>query len=228
MRLILWIVIFVSTLAGASFGYYKFRQNQIIARPAYIEEFKEEAKLALAPPPYPTEVEAKSNESEEECAYVKTIDWDKILIQHTFLHGLDRQDIKADTIWTLRLSLLAFLGMEYELLEIERLEASAITYRRMEFSEFSQLPETLIKSETADFEHFRHKVCGIDRVRPMIYVASELGQVALPLPQEFGERLMNQADFRWQIGQRINKRYRININQRNWTVEDFLELMEQP
>jgi len=45
MRLILWIVIFVSILAGASFGYYKFRQNQIIAHPAYMEEFKQEAKL---------------------------------------------------------------------------------------------------------------------------------------------------------------------------------------
>jgi hypothetical protein len=61
----------------------------------------------------------------------------------------------------------------------------------------------------------------------MVYVASDLGQIALPLPEEFNDRFMNQAEFRQLLGEHLNKPFRIDINQDNWTVEDFLDLMEQ-
>jgi hypothetical protein len=133
-------------------------------------------------------------------------------------------DIKGSSVWTLRLSMLAFFGMEYDLFEIEGLDAETITYHRIHYSD---APEAVVRSETQPFEYFRHKACGMHRVRPLIYVASDLGQVALPLPAEFNERFMNQAEFRQLLGQRINKQFRININQSNWTVEDFLDLKEQ-
>lgn len=225
MRLILWIAIFVSTLAGASYGYHKFRESRMIAHPAYIEEFELEARQ-YQPPAVPAEdMNALNMDHEVECNYLRQIDWEGILNNHTYLNGLEREDIKADTVWTLRLSLLAFLGMEYDLFEIERLDAETLTYHRIQYSD---APEVVVQSETQRFEHFRQEVCGVPQVRPLVYLASELGQVALPLPAEFNERFMNQAEFRQLLGQHINKQFRININQSNWTVEDFLEIMEQP
>jgi hypothetical protein len=225
MRLILWIAIFVSTLAGASYGYYKFRENRMMAHPAYIEEFAQEARQYQSTVQAAENEAATSPEEEAECRYLRQIDWEAILDNHTFLNGLERREIKSDTVWTLRLNLLAFLGMEYDVFEIEKLDAQTLTYHRIHFSDAA---EAVVRSETQQFDHFRQQVCGIDRVRPLVYAASDLGQFALPLPEEFHERFMNQAEFRQLLGQRINKRFRININQGNWTVEDFLDLMEQP
>ncbi|HYX35219.1 MAG TPA: hypothetical protein VE954_19155 [Oligoflexus sp.] len=225
MRLILWIAIFVSTLAGASYGYYKFRESRMIAHPVYIEEFAQEARQSQGSADAAENTGATHPEDDAECKYLRQIDWSSIINNHTFLHGLERKEIKSDTVWTLRLSLLAFLGMEYDLFEIEKLDAQSLTYHRIHYSDAS---EAVVRSETQPFDHFRQQVCGIDRVRPLIYVASEMGQVALPLPEEFNQRFMNQAEFRQLLGQRINKPFRININQSNWTVEDFLDLMEQP
>jgi hypothetical protein len=224
MRLILWIAIFVSTLAGASYGYYKFRESSMIARPAFIEEFAAEAREYQAPALEVGEAAAMAEEEELECRYLRAMDWEAILSNHTWLNGVEREAIKSDTVWTLRLSLLAFLGMEYDLFEIEKIDAATLTYHRIHFSD---APEAVMQSETQPFEHFRQQICGIQRIRPMVYVASELGQIALPLPEEFNERFMNQAEFRQQLGEHINKPFRININQSNWTVEDFLDLMEQ-
>ncbi|WP_141734735.1 hypothetical protein [Oligoflexus tunisiensis] len=225
MRLILWIAIFVSTLAGASYGYYKFRQSRMIAHPAFIEEFAEEARQYQASSTPVDDPTAAALEDEIECQYLRQIDWEGILNHHTWLNGVERESLRGETVWTLRLSLLAFLGMEYDLFEIEKLEAESLTYHRIHYAD---APEAVVQSETQAFELFRHKVCGIPRVRPLVYVASEWGQVALRLPDEFNERFMNQAEFRQQLGARINKPFRININQSQWTVEDFLDLMEQP
>ncbi len=225
MRLILWIAIFVSTLAGASYGYYKFRASRMIAHPAFIEEFREEARQYQTPATDYAELSAEDTGEEVECKYLREMDWDAILSNHTYLNGVEREAIKADTVWTLRLGLLAFLGMEYDLFEVEKIDAQTLTYHRIHYSDS---PEAVEQSETQPFEQFRHQVCGVHRVRPMVYVASELGQVALPLPEEFNERFMNQAEFRQLLGEHINKPFRININQSNWTVEDFLDLMEHP
>jgi hypothetical protein len=224
MRLILWIAIFVSTLAGASYGYYKFRESRMIAHPAFIEEFAEEARQYQTPATGIAELESMDEDADVECKYLREMDWDAILNNHTYLNGIERAMIKADTVWTLRLSLLAFLGMEYDLFEIEKIDAQTLTYHRIHYSD---APEAVVQSETQPFDQFRHQVCGVHRVRPMVYVASDLGQVALPLPEEFNERFMNQAEFRQLLGEHINKPFRININQSNWTVEDFLDLMEQ-
>ncbi len=226
MRLKLWIVFFVSALAGVSFGYYSYRQSHLIARPAYIEEFELEAKERIQESSLSMIPESNLNaDLDDECAHLKNIDWEGILSNHTFLNGLRREEIKADTVWTLKLSLLAFLGMEYDIFEIENITADSVTYHRIEYGDIS---ESLHKSETQLFEHFRQQACGVNRVHPLLYVASDLGQVALPMPNEFVDRFMNQAEFRILMGQRINKRFRININQSNWTIEAFLELMEQP
>jgi hypothetical protein len=224
MRLIIWIAIFVSTLAGASYGYYKFRESRMIAHPAFIKEFAEEALLYEKPAADDAEIMAANMEEAVECKYLREMDWDAILSNHTFLNGVEREAIKADTVWTLRLGLLAFLGMEYDLFEIEKIDAQTLTYHRIHYSDE---PEAIAQSQTQPFEHFRQEMCGVQRVRPLVYVASDLGQVALPLPEEFNERFMNQAEFRQLLGERINKPFRININQSNWTVEDFLDLMEQ-
>lgn len=223
MRLILWIAIFVSSLAGASYGYYKFRQSRFIAHPAFIEEFRAEARTN--PPPAAENIAILNMENEAECTHIRQIDWDTILENHTFLNGLERSDIKGDKVWTLRLSLLAFLGMEYDIFEIEQLNADSLTFHRIAYSD---IPESAARTETQGFEHFRQDVCGVPRVRPLVYVASELGEVPLPLSEEFADRFMNQAEFRTQLGQRINKKFLININQVSWTIDDFLELMEQP
>jgi hypothetical protein len=225
MRLILWIAIFVSTLAGASYGYYKFRQSRMIAHPAFIEEFAEEARQYQAGATRTDDLTAVALEDEIECQYLRQIDWEGILNHHTWLNGVDREALKGKTVWTLRLSLLAFLGMEYDLFEIEKLDAETLTYHRVHYAD---APEVVMQSETQPFELFRHQVCGVPRVRPLVYLASQWGQVALPLPDEFNERFLNQAEFRQLLGTHINKPFRININQSKWTVEDILDLMEQP
>jgi hypothetical protein len=224
MRLILWIAIFVSTLAGASYGYYKFRESRMIAHPAFIEEFAAEARAYEAPVTGASDGAAMAEDEELECRYLRAMDWEAILRNHTWLNGVEREAIKRDTVWTLHLSLLAFLGMEYDLFEIEKIDAETLTYHRIHYAD---APEAVVKSETQPFEHFRQRICGIQRVRPMVYVASDLGQIALPLPEEFNDRFMNQAEFRQLLGEHLNKPFRIDINQDNWTVEDFLDLMEQ-
>ncbi|MCX6129328.1 MAG: hypothetical protein NTX25_09740 [Proteobacteria bacterium] len=230
MRLILWIL----SLVGLVFISHKLYELQVesrfIAHPAYMKEQEvylknPQSDSYAAIPSQPISPDQNSGQEQMECAFLQNIDWESILSHHTWMNGTQRREsIEANTVWTLRLKLLAFLGMEYDVFEIERLTAQNISYRRLEYGQGIHFKPQI---ETHAFQYFQEKTCGLNRVHPLLYVASDLGQIALSVAPEFVNRFMNQADFRVQLGQRLNKQFHMDVNQARWTLEDLMQLAEQ-
>ncbi len=216
MRPIIWIGIFSGILVSARFAFTQFDQRRFTAHPRYIEEFREEQAAALS------SGRSVQTNIDDECQHIPKLDWNLIISQNSTISTETLKELPADSIlWQLKLRMLAIVGMEYELYEVESLSASQLTYFLRRYLE-SEPDETGVKDlQVADFKNFYIKKCGDFQVQPLFYFDSPIGQLPLRLSDRLIEDFMNDPNVREQIGKLLHQKFRINPEQKEWNFHDF-------